>query len=165
MGDILTEHPGLKGATVYEFASHHGGSWLDESTGTVAAPPPPDEPADLVVDVHALAHESAVDDAIRVRAQRLANDGLLVLEFHHLLPLYLEGQFDTIRHGHWSYLSLRALQNLTVAHGLIVLSAQLEPVFGGSLRATLAHRDAGLEPDVLRRERPGGREIRWAGRP
>jgi len=147
VGEIFTERPSLKGAAVYEFASHHGGSWLDELRQHGCRSAAAHEPADLVVDVHALAHEVAVGDAIRVRAQRLATGGLLVLEFHHLLLLYLEGQFDTVRHGHWSYLSLRALQNLTVPHGLVVLSAQVEPVFGGSLRATLAHRDAGLEPD------------------
>jgi hypothetical protein len=86
---------------------------------------------------------------------------LLVLEFHHLLALVEQGQFDTVRHGHWSYLSLSAVQSLARRHGLTCVQAIAEPVFGGSLRVVLAHRgashpiDAGVA-DLLVRETDAG---------
>jgi hypothetical protein len=139
---ILRTAGDLSGHRVAEFASHHGGSWLDHLTDAGARPASATERADLVVDVHALAHEREVGRALQERAARLAPEGLLVLEFHHLLPLLRGSQFDTVRHGHWSYLSLGAVQRLAVEHGLRVVSAQPVPVFGGSLRVLLCHECA-----------------------
>jgi hypothetical protein len=63
----------------------------------------------------------------------------MVLEFHHVLPLLVEAQFDTVRHGHWSYLSVGALSRLAAPLGLAVTSVRQVPLFGGSLRVTLRH--------------------------
>jgi len=142
---LLAERPALAGRTVREFASHHGGSWLEALAGHGVRPAADGEPADLVVDVHALAHEQHVEAALAARAGALAPGGLLVVEFHHLLPLLEQGQFDTIRHGHWSYLSLTALARLAERHGLRPVHAVVEPVFGGSLRVLLAARPSGGE--------------------
>jgi hypothetical protein len=144
---ILERMGALSRLSVVEFASHHGGSWLDHLTAAGARLASGTERADLVVDVHALAHEREVGRALRVRAGRLAPQGLLVLEFHHLLPLLRGSQFDTVRHGHWSYLSLGAIQLLAGEYGLRVVSAQAVPVFGGSLRVLLCHRGAGWVTD------------------
>lgn len=131
------------GHRVREFASHHGGSWLAALQEHGWSPAPDGEPADLVVDTHALAHEPDVAGALNRLAGALAPDGLLVLEHHHLLPLVAGCQFDTVRHGHWSYLSLTALHRLAGGHGLEVVRATPQPVFGGSLRVTLARRGSG----------------------
>lgn len=144
---LLADRPDLAGVSVREFASHHGGSWVPALTESGCRPAPAGEPADLVVDAHALAHEQDVRGALAERAAALAPGGILVLEHHHLLPLVEEGQFDTVRHGHWSYLSLTALHRLAPEHGLEVVQAVPEPVFGGSLRVLLAHRSAGLPVD------------------
>ena len=98
----------------------------------------------LVVDAHGLAHEQDVRGCFAERSAALAQGGLLVLEFHHLLPLRAEGQFDTIRHGHWSYLSLRAVQRLADRARPRRRAGDAEPVFGGSLRVILGHRSAGI---------------------
>lgn len=143
----LADHPWLAGRSVREFASHHGGSWLEALAAHGCRNVSGGEPADLVVDAHALAHEQDVRGALAQRAKALAPDGLLVLEHHHLLPLVLEGQFDTVRHGHWSYLSLTAVHRLASGHGLEVVQAVPEPVFGGSLRVVLAHAAAGHPVD------------------
>jgi len=136
---LLAQHPELVGRSVHEFASHHGGSWLDALFELGCRPAAAGEAAGLVVDAHALAHEEDVAARLAERAACLAPDGLLVLEFHHLLPLVAEGQFDTVRHGHWSYLSLTAVHRLAGRHGLQVVRAWPEAVFGGSLRVALAH--------------------------
>ena len=145
--EILGGHQELVGGTVYEFASHHGGSWLDHLTASGCRVALGDAPADLVIDVHALAHEPQLSQALALRAARMAPNGLLVLEFHHLLPLFLGSQFDTVRHGHWSYLSLTAVRGLADRHGLRVLSAHAESVFGGSLRVELVHAADSRLPD------------------
>lgn len=158
---VLADHPHLVGRGVREFASHHGGSWL----GTLAelgCPQAPDgEPAGLVLDVHALAHEPDVDAALASRAAALTPDGLLVLEHHHLLPMVEQGQYDTVRHGHWCYLSLTAVHRLAGRHGLRVVRAVAEPVFGGSLRVALVPETCGVPPDdtvprLLAAERAAG---------
>lgn len=135
---VLAEYPNLAGSAIVEFGSHHGGSWLEALAGHGCRPVVEDEAAALVVDVHALAHEEDVRGALARRAAALAPNGLLVVEHHHLLPLLEQGQFDTVRHGHWSYLSLIAVERLTAPLGLRPVRAVAEPVFGGSLRIVLA---------------------------
>jgi hypothetical protein len=139
---VLADHPFLVGGTFREFASHHGGSWLDALADYGCTPAPDGEPADLVVDVHGLAHEQDLAGQLTLRAMALAPDGLLVIEHHHLLPLVEQAQFDTIRHGHWTYLSLTAVSKLAALHGLRPVRAVGEPVFGGSLRIVLAHQES-----------------------
>ena len=160
-GAVLADHPQLRGGTVREFASHHGGSWLEALAEQGVLAVGDDEPARLVVDAHALAHEEDVAGSLARSAAGLAPDGLLVLEFHHLLPLVLEGQFDTIRHGHWSYLSLTAVDRLAGDHKLQIVRATTEPVFGGSLRVVLGHAAAGHDvhpsvAEILRAEQEAG---------
>lgn len=140
--DLVRNHPELSGATVAEFDSHHGGSWLPHLLSAGCRKVPDGERAHLVVDVHGLAHEPAVGRSLVQRAERLAPGGLLVLEFHHLLPLLVENQFDTIRHGHWSYLSLGAVSRLAAPLGLAVASVRQVPLFGGCLQVMLRHTGA-----------------------
>jgi C-methyltransferase C-terminal domain/Putative zinc binding domain len=158
---LLAERPHLAGGSVREFSSHHGGSWIPALAEFGCREVAAGEPARLVVDAHALAHEQDVHGALAERAAAVAPDGVLAVEHHHLLPLVQEGQFDTVRHGHWSYLSLTTLQRLAPEHGLHVVHAVPEPVFGGSLRVLLAHRAAGLPveasvPRLLAAERAAG---------
>jgi dTDP-4-dehydrorhamnose 3,5-epimerase len=159
--EILRDHPEIAGKVVYEFASHHGGSWLGHLQAAGCRIAEGDQRADLVVDVHGIAHEPAVGEMLRLRADRLAPSGLLVLEFHHLLPLVEGNQFDTIRHGHWSYLSLGAVVRLAAIHELVVVSVREVNLFGGSLQVMLRHESAGIGADdsvrdVLSREAAAG---------
>ena len=133
----VTEIEGLAaGASVIELASHHGGSWLPALGRLGLLSKDTDGQADVVVDVHALAHEPDLHGPLREHARRLGPGGTLVLEFHHLLPLVQMGQIDTVRHGHYVYLSLLSLRTLLAAVGLTVTRAVRVPVFGGSLRVT-----------------------------
>jgi C-methyltransferase C-terminal domain/Putative zinc binding domain len=147
VASVLGDHPFLVGGTVREFASHHGGSWLDALAAHGCTPALESEPADLVIDVHGLAHEQDVAGQLAMHANALAPKGLLVIEHHHLLPLVEQTQFDTIRHGHWAYLSLTAVSRLAARHGLRPVRAVGEPVFGGSLRIVLARQDSAHAAD------------------
>ncbi|HET6738866.1 MAG TPA: class I SAM-dependent methyltransferase [Kribbella sp.] len=145
--EILSDHPELSSGVVFEFGSPHGGSWLDHLYAAGARLAGADEKADLVVDVHGIVHEPQYGEMLKLRADRLAPGGLLVMEFHHLLPLFVGNQFDTIRHGHWAYVSLRALQNIAALHGLKVESVQQVEMYGGSLMVMLRHT-ADARPDA-----------------
>jgi hypothetical protein len=145
--EILSDHPELSSGTVFEFGSPHGGSWLDHLSIAGCRLAGDGETADLVIDVHGIVHEPRYGDSLKLRADRLAPGGLLVMEFHHLLPLFIGNQFDTIRHGHWAYVSLRALQNVAALHGLAVESVKQVDMFGGSLMVMLRHA-ADARPDA-----------------
>jgi hypothetical protein len=90
-----------------------------------------------VVDLHGLMHEQDLDAAVAAHAARLAPGGRLICEFYYLGALVEGSLIDTIRHGHFSYLSLITASRLLAAHGLAVCSAERVPVFGGSLRLTV----------------------------
>jgi hypothetical protein len=83
------------------------------------------------------------------------------LEFHHLLPLVQQSQIDTIRHGHWVYLSALALDSLVSSVGLTLTRAVSTTSFGGSLRLTAGRAADGPKVDdsvgrVLDAEREAG---------
>ena len=145
--EILAEYPEFTGRVVHEFASHHGGSWLGHLHAAGCRTAEGDERADLVIDVHGLVHEPETGAMLKLRADRLAPTGLLILEFHHLLPLVEGVQFDTIRHGHWAYFSLGAIVRLAGIHGLVVVSVREVDQFGGSLQVMLRHESAGIGAD------------------
>ena len=149
------------GDRVIEIDSHHGGSWLGGFRGAGMVARGPEEVAELVADVHGVAHEPDLRGPLAAHVRRLVPGGRLVMEFHHLLPMVAQAQIDTVRHGHWVYLSLRALERLLPLHGLMPVRAVPVDVFGGSLRVTAArvddhpHVDASVA-EVLEAERRAG---------
>ncbi|WP_068426602.1 methyltransferase C-terminal domain-containing protein [Piscicoccus intestinalis] len=125
------------GLRVREFSSHHGGSWLGALTE--AGCRPVDSDAQLVIDNHSIIHAEALEPEFAERVAALADDGLLAIEFHHALAQLEQGQFDTVRHGHPLYFSLHSWAAACRRHGLSVVDAWTEDVFGGCL-VVLARR-------------------------
>ncbi len=149
------------GQAVIEIDSHHGGSWMDGFTRAGLVEQPGSGTADLVADVHGLAHEADLGAPLAAHASRLRPGGKLVLEFHHLLPMIEQGQIDTVRHGHFVYLSLIAMTELLARHGLVATRAVRVPAFGGSLRLTAGRGidEPAIDPSVdavLAAERSAG---------
>ncbi|MFN8039400.1 MAG: class I SAM-dependent methyltransferase [Acidimicrobiales bacterium] len=101
-------------------------------------------PARLVVANNVLAHVPDLNDFIAGLAVVLADDGLVTIEFPHLLNLVRETQFDTIYHEHFSYFSLLAARGALGRHGLEVVDVEELATHGGSLRLHVAH--AGTRP-------------------
>lgn len=99
-------------------------------------------PVDLLVDNYLLAHVADPDDFAAGLEIVLGPAGVAVLEFAHVLPLIADREFDAIRHGHFSYLSLIALVHLLARHGLAVFDVTAQPVYGGALRVFVAHATA-----------------------
>ena len=108
--------------------------------------------ARLVVDSYLLAHLAHPRELIAAIRLMLAPGGIAILEFDHARPLLETRRFDSIRHGHFSYLSLLALEPVLAAHGLAVSDAEETSAFGGSLRLVIARRH-GVAPASDRVER------------
>ena len=90
--------------------------------------------ADLVVGNNVYAHVPDINDFTRGLATLVKPEGAITLEFPHLLRLIEGGQFDTIYHEHFSYLSLGVVMRIFTASGLRVWHVEELPTHGGSLR-------------------------------
>jgi hypothetical protein len=98
--------------------------------------------ADLIAGNNVLAQVPDLNDFVAGIALLLAPQGVLTLEFPHLLELIEKNQFDTIYHEHFSYFSLQASERILAAHGLEVFDVEELPTHGGSLRLFARHAGA-----------------------
>ena len=90
--------------------------------------------ADLLVGWNVFAHTPHLNDFAAGLATLLAPEGVVVLEFPHVLRLIDGNQFDTIYHEHYSYFSFTTAAAVLAAHGLEVFDVEEHPTHGGSLR-------------------------------
>lgn len=90
--------------------------------------------ADLVLGNNVLAQVPNLNDFVEGLRILLKPEGIVTLEFPHLLRLIERNQFDTIYHEHFSYFSLLTTVRLLQAHGLTVCDVEELPTHGGSLR-------------------------------
>ena len=90
--------------------------------------------ADLLIGNNVLAHVPDLHDFIGGLHILLAEDGVLTMEFPHLLRLIEDCQFDTIYHEHFYYYSLLTVQHIFTHFGLTVFDVEELPTHGGSLR-------------------------------
>jgi SAM-dependent methyltransferase len=102
--------------------------------------------ADLMVANNVLAHVPDINDFVRGFALLLKPGGVATFEFHHLQRLVEGGQFDTMYHEHYSYLSLTAVDRILAAAGLSVFDVEALETHGGSLRVFAQRTDSGLWP-------------------
>ncbi len=98
--------------------------------------------ADLVVGNNVLAHVPDAHDFVEGISRLLDLQGVVTMEFPHLLQLVAERQFDTIYHEHYSYFSADTARRLFAAHGLRLFDIEQLPTHGGSLRIYCCHDDA-----------------------
>lgn len=90
--------------------------------------------ADLVIGNNVYAHVPDINDFTRGITRLLKSDGVVTLEFPHLLQLIRHCQFDTIYHEHFSYLSLVAVKAIFESAGLKIFDVEELTTHGGSLR-------------------------------
>lgn len=95
--------------------------------------------ADLVIGNNVLAHVPDINDFVAGLAMVLKPDGIVSVEFPHLLRLIEGVQFDTVYHEHFYYLSLLAVEAVFAAHGLKVFDVEELATHGGSLRVMACH--------------------------
>lgn len=132
------------GGAVVEHSSPHGGSWrallAERGMCTDGG-----GRADVVMDCFGLMHESDVRDALRLRTEELAPNGVLLVQFHSLAAVIVQGQWNAVRHGHPVYLSTPAMVRMLEAVGLTTVHAWTFDLYGGTV--LLAARRGGT-PDV-----------------
>ncbi|GAB5436932.1 methyltransferase domain-containing protein [Falsiruegeria mediterranea] len=90
--------------------------------------------ADLVLGNNVYAHVPDINDFTRGLREVLKPQGVITLEFPHLMRLVEFNQFDTVYHEHFSYLSLLAVERIMTAAGCRVFDVEELPTHGGSLR-------------------------------
>ena len=90
--------------------------------------------ADLIIGNNVLAQVPDLNDFVEGLKILLKPEGVLTLEFPHLLRLMERNQFDTIYHEHFSYFSMFTTVKIMDAHGLRVFDVEELPTHGGSLR-------------------------------
>jgi SAM-dependent methyltransferase len=96
---------------------------------------------DLVIGNNVLAHVPALNDFVAGLRIVLAENGVITMEFPHLLNLIRENQFDTIYHEHFSYFSFLAVTRIFAAQALRVFDVERLSTHGGSLRIYATHQE------------------------
>jgi SAM-dependent methyltransferase len=99
--------------------------------------------ADLMAANNVLAHVPDLNDFVSGFARLMAPTGVATFEFPLVSALIAEGQYDTIYHEHYSYLSLTALRPLFARHGLEMTDVERLSTHGGSVRLYVRHAGTG----------------------
>lgn len=95
--------------------------------------------ADLIIGNNVLAQVPDLNDFVRGVKVLLNPEGVVTMEFPHLLRLIEGNQFDTIYFEHYSYFSLYTVERVFAAHGLRIFDVDELPTHGGSLRIYAQH--------------------------
>lgn len=137
----------LRGTTVREFGSPHGGTWLPllSERGYLES-----GRASVVLDCFGIMHEPDQRAAFDARAAATARGGVLLLQFHSLAAIITQGQWNALRHGHFAYYSLTALTRLLDAVDMSVAMAWEFDLYGGTIMVAAVHGH--VTPDASVRE-------------
>jgi SAM-dependent methyltransferase len=93
----------------------------------------------LILGNNVLAHVPDINDFVWGLKIALKEDGIITMEFPHLLKLVEECQFDTIYHEHFSYLSFFVVKRIFEQFDLEMFDVEEIPTHGGSLRIFAKH--------------------------
>jgi hypothetical protein len=96
---------------------------------------------DLILGNNVLAHVPDLNDFVAGLKIALSEDGIVTMEFPHLLNLIEEHQFDTIYHEHFSYFSLYTVDQVFNTHKLKIFDVEKLTTHGGSLRIFCCHQE------------------------
>jgi hypothetical protein len=97
--------------------------------------------ADLLIGNNVLAHVPDVNDLVGGLEILLQPTGTITMEFHYLMRLMEEHEFDTIYHEHFSYFSFTTARKVFAQHGLNIFDVEEIAVTGGSLRIYAGHQE------------------------
>jgi SAM-dependent methyltransferase len=97
--------------------------------------------ADLLLGNNVLAHVPDIVDFVSGMKIILKENGVITMEFPHLLQLIENNQFDTIYHEHFSYLSFNTVKKIFEAQQLEIFDVDEIPTHGGSLRIYAKHKE------------------------
>lgn len=97
--------------------------------------------ADLLLGNNVLAHVPDIVDFVAGMKRITKENGVITMEFPHLMQLVENNQFDTIYHEHFSYLSFHTVKSIFTSQGLDMFDVEEIPTHGGSLRIFAKHRE------------------------
>jgi len=118
--------------------------------------------ADLLLGNNVLAHVPDVNDFIKGIKTLLKSDGIVTMEFPHLLQMVMHNQFDTIYHEHFSYLSFTTVFEMFINQGLELFHVEELNTHGGSIRIFGKHIEDSSKkiresiPQMFRKEEEAG---------
>jgi hypothetical protein len=143
---VASDRGWLPGATVREFPSPHGGTWVPlvverghvETTGR----------ASVVLDSFGVMHEPDQRAAWRERADATAPDGVLLVQFHSLAAIVRQSQWTSLRHGHAAYYSLTALRRLLADVGMGIVGVESFDLYGGTVLVAARHGRHEVDAEV-----------------
>jgi len=114
--------------------------------------------ADLIVGNNVLAQVPDLCGFVEGMKTLLKPQGVITLEFPHLMRLMEGNQFDTIYHEHFSYFSFLTTGRIMERFGLRVFDVEELPTHGGSLRVYACHAQDDSHPVTQRARELAGRE-------
>jgi SAM-dependent methyltransferase len=97
--------------------------------------------ADVLLGNNVLAHVPDIIDFVSGMKILLKKEGVITMEFPHLVQLVENNQFDTIYHEHYSYLSFTTVKSIFESQGLEMFDVDELPTHGGSLRIYAKHTE------------------------
>jgi hypothetical protein len=97
--------------------------------------------ADLLLGNNVLAHVPDINDFVEGMKIVLNTEGVITMEFPHLIQLVDNNQFDTIYHEHFSYLSFYTVKQIFESKGLELFDVEEVSTHGGSLRIYAKHKE------------------------
>jgi SAM-dependent methyltransferase len=115
--------------------------------------------ADLICGANVLAQVPNPRDFVQGIKALLKPNGVVTIEFPHLMRLMADNQFDTIYHEHFSYFSFLSAERLFGDQGLKLFDVEELPTHGGSLRIWARHAEDQSKPVTERAQELRQREI------
>ena len=106
--------------------------------------------ADLMLGNNVLAQVPGINAFVRGMKIALKPQGIITMEFPHLVRLMEENQFDTIYHEHFSYFSFISVEKIFAEHGLMIFDVEELSTHGGSLRIYARHAENNALPVTQR---------------
>jgi hypothetical protein len=130
------------GDTVAEYGSPHGGSWLGLVTDRGLTIARDDHRANVVLDSFGLMHYRDQAAALQERANRVADGGVLLVQYHELRAIVRQGEWNMLRLGHYAYYSMSALTEMLRRVGFHPRTVWSFDLYGGTVLLAATRDDA-----------------------
>ena len=104
--------------------------------------------ADLIIANNVYAHVPDINDFTNGIKNLLSENGVVTIEFPHLMNLIKYNQFDTVYHEHYSYLSISFILKIFQKYGLKIYDVKKLNTHGGSLRVYGCHKDKKIKTSI-----------------
>ncbi|WP_302738025.1 class I SAM-dependent methyltransferase [uncultured Desulfovibrio sp.] len=117
--------------------------------------------ADILCGINVFAHVPDINDFVAAMRMLLKPNGVMTMEFPHLLRLVEDVQFDTIYHEHYFYYTLNVVKQIVEKHGMRLFDVDKLSTHGGSLRIyacpfDASHKNTRKVDEVLMQENTAG---------